>query len=83
MEIVKELYIQALPHARAGAGSLFPWDMMDGHIGAISNAVDISGFTEVAVVEYTANYASAYFGPFRDALNSAPRKSWNVPIERR
>ena len=50
-----------------------PSDMMDGRVGAIRTALDADGFTEVGILAYTAKYASAYYGPFRGALDSAPR----------
>ena len=64
---------QALSHARAGADVVAPSDMMDGRIGAIRNALETEGFCNVAILAYTAKYASAYYGPFRDALDSAPK----------
>jgi porphobilinogen synthase len=59
--------------ARAGADVIAPSDMMDGRVGAIRDALDGEGFTEVAILSYTAKYASAFYGPFREALDSAPR----------
>ncbi len=72
-ETVAVLCQQALCHARAGADIVSPSDMMDGRIGAIRDALDAEGFTEVAILAYTAKYASSFYGPFRDALASAPR----------
>ncbi|HWK99985.1 MAG TPA: porphobilinogen synthase, partial [Parapedobacter sp.] len=63
----------ALAHARAGADIVAPSDMMDGRIGYIRNVLDENGFTNVSLMSYTAKYASAFYGPFRDALNSAPK----------
>jgi porphobilinogen synthase len=63
----------ALSHARAGADMVAPSDMMDGRVGAIRQALDADGFTHVAIMSYAAKYASAYYGPFREAANSAPR----------
>lgn len=63
----------ALAHARAGADIIAPSDMMDGRIGYIRNVLDENGFTKVSLMSYTAKYASAFYGPFRDALNSAPK----------
>lgn len=60
--------------ARAGADIVAPSDMMDGRIGAIRDALDSEGFTDVSIMAYTAKYASAFYGPFRDALNSHPGK---------
>ncbi len=72
-ETVEVLCKQAVSQARAGADIISPSDMMDGRIGAIRAALDDEGFTEVSILAYTAKYASAYYGPFRDALDSAPR----------
>lgn len=78
-ETVEQLCRQALCQARAGADVVAPSDMMDGRIGAIRDALDGAGFTDVSIVSYTAKYASAFYGPFRDALDSAPRESSNAP----
>ena len=72
-ETVEVLCKQALAQARAGADIVAPSDMMDGRVGAIRDALDGDGFTEVAILSYTAKYASAFYGPFREALDSAPR----------
>ena len=64
---------QALSHARAGADIVAPSDMMDGRIGEIREALDSQGFDEVSIMAYSAKYASAYYGPFRGALESAPK----------
>ena len=58
--------------AKAGADVVSPSDMMDGRVGAMRSALDAEGFTEVSIMSYTAKYASAFYGPFRDALDSAP-----------
>ncbi|HET8647159.1 MAG TPA: porphobilinogen synthase [Vicinamibacteria bacterium] len=63
----------AVSHARAGAQVVAPSDMMDGRVGAIRSALDREGFTDVAVLSYAAKYASAYYGPFREAADSAPQ----------
>jgi porphobilinogen synthase len=63
----------ALTQARAGADIIGPSDMMDGRIGYLRELLDDEGFTEVSIMAYTAKYASAFYGPFRDALNSAPK----------
>lgn len=63
----------ALAHAEAGADIIAPSDMMDGRIGYIRNILDEAGFTDVCLMSYTAKYASAFYGPFRDALDSAPK----------
>lgn len=72
-ETVAVLVEQALCQARAGADIISPSDMMDGRVGAIRDALDDHGFTEVSILAYTAKYASAYYGPFREALDSAPK----------
>lgn len=72
-ETVEILCKQALSHARAGADIISPSDMMDGRVGAIRAALDGDGFEEVSILSYTAKYASAYYGPFRGALDSAPK----------
>ncbi|WP_138995059.1 porphobilinogen synthase [Larkinella sp. C7] len=63
----------AVAQARAGADIIGPSDMMDGRIGYIREALDKEGFTNVSIMAYTAKYAGAFYGPFRDALDSAPR----------
>lgn len=63
----------SLAHAQAGADIIAPSDMMDGRIGYIRELLDANGFTDVSLMSYTAKYASAFYGPFRDALNSAPK----------
>jgi porphobilinogen synthase len=72
-ETVAVLQQQALCHARAGADMVSPSDMMDGRVGALRAALDGAGFEGVSIMSYTAKYASAYYGPFRGALDSAPR----------
>lgn len=73
-ETVEHLCLQALSQAEAGADVVAPSDMMDGRIAAIRSALDESGFTHVSIMSYSAKYASAFYGPFRDALLSAPAK---------
>jgi len=63
----------ALAQAEAGADIIGPSDMMDGRVGYIRNVLDENGFTDVSIMAYTAKYASAFYGPFRDALSSAPK----------
>jgi porphobilinogen synthase len=63
----------AVSHARAGADLVAPSDMMDGRVGAIRTALDAAGFDEIAILSYAAKYASAFYGPFREAAGSAPR----------
>lgn len=72
-ETLEVLCLQAVCQARAGADVIAPSDMMDGRVAAIRDALDAEGFTEVSILSYTAKYASAFYGPFRDALDSAPR----------
>lgn len=67
-----QLQKQAVMQARAGADIVAPSDMMDGRIGAVRAALDQEGFTDVSIMAYTAKYASAFYGPFRDALDSHP-----------
>ncbi|MGH7449695.1 MAG: porphobilinogen synthase [Longimicrobiales bacterium] len=64
---------QALSHARAGAHIVAPSDMMDGRVGTIRTALDSEGFHDVAILSYAAKYASAFYGPFREAAGSTPR----------
>jgi porphobilinogen synthase len=63
----------ALAQAEAGADIIGPSDMMDGRVGYIRNVLDENGFTDVSIMSYTAKYASGFYGPFRDALSSAPK----------
>lgn len=71
-DITTEVLVrQALSHARAGADVVAPSDMMDGRIGAIREALEANGFHNVQIMAYSAKYASAYYGPFRDAVGSA------------
>jgi len=72
-ETVHILCKQAVCHARAGADIIAPSDMMDGRIGAIRAALDKEGFCDVLLLSYTAKYASGFYGPFREALCSAPK----------
>ena len=70
---VKILAEEALSHARAGADIVAPSDMMDGRVGAIRTALDANGFQDVAILSYAAKYCSGFYGPFRDAAQSAPQ----------
>ncbi|OZH52763.1 delta-aminolevulinic acid dehydratase [Hydrocoleum sp. CS-953] len=70
---VEALVKQALSQAEAGADIVAPSDMMDGRIGAIRKALDAAEYFDVGILAYSAKYASAYYGPFRDALDSAPK----------
>ncbi|MFL5740508.1 MAG: porphobilinogen synthase [Flavisolibacter sp.] len=76
-EIVNDPTVEALvkmsiSHAEAGADMVAPSDMMDGRIGAIREGLERSGFTKTGIMAYSAKYASCFYGPFRDALDSAP-----------
>ena len=71
-DTIEQLCKQVVCQARAGADIVAPSDMMDGRVGAIRDALDAEGFTDVSILAYTAKYASAYYGPFRDALDSHP-----------
>ncbi len=72
----------AVSHAEAGAHMVAPSDMMDGRVGAMRRALDEAGYTDVSIMSYAAKYASAYYGPFRDAAHSTPqfgdRKSYQM-----
>lgn len=72
-DVTLEMLAQiSLSHVEAGADMVAPSDMMDGHIAAIRAALDAEGHTEVPIMAYSAKYASAYYGPFRDAADSTP-----------
>jgi porphobilinogen synthase len=76
-EIVNDATVEVLAkmsvsHAQSGADFVAPSDMMDGRIGAIRKALEESGFTKTGIMSYSAKYASCFYGPFRDALDSAP-----------
>ncbi|MBK9304964.1 MAG: porphobilinogen synthase [bacterium] len=68
-----QLARMALAHAKAGADIVSPSDMMDGRVGAIRDLLDDEGFVNTSILAYSAKFASAYYGPFRDACDSAPR----------
>jgi porphobilinogen synthase len=82
-ESVEILAKMAVVHAQAGADIVAPSDMMDGRVAAIRSALDEAGFTETAILSYTAKYASAFYGPFREALGSAPVDAPNVPRDKK
>jgi len=67
------LAAESLSHARAGADIIAPSDMMDGRVGAIRKALDSGGFQDVAIMSYAAKYCSGFYGPFREAAESAPQ----------
>ncbi len=71
-ETVRLLVRQAINHARAGADMVAPSGMMDGTVGELRCGLDAAGFTDVALLSYSVKYASAFYGPFRDAADSAP-----------
>ena len=75
-ETIGVLCKQAISHAEAGADIVAPSDMMDGRVAAIRAALDHAGHTSVSIMSYTAKYASAFYGPFRGALDSAPRATY-------
>jgi porphobilinogen synthase len=72
----------AISHARAGADAVAPSDMMDGRVGALRTGLDAEGFTDTPIIAYSAKYASAFYGPFREAAGSTPshgdRKSYQM-----
>ncbi|MGE5301675.1 MAG: porphobilinogen synthase, partial [Acidobacteriota bacterium] len=79
---------EAVSHAKAGADMVAPSDMMDGRVGAIRGALDGEGFSETPIMSYAAKYASAFYGPFREAAESTPqfgdRRSYQMdPANRR
>jgi porphobilinogen synthase len=81
------LAAMALAHAQAGADVVAPSDMMDGRVGAIREVLDENGLSDIAIMSYSVKYASAYYGPFREAANSAPshgdRKSHQMDTRNR
>ena len=87
-ETLQLLAAEALSHARAGADIVAPSDMMDGRVAAIREILDANGFQHIPVMSYAVKYASAYYGPFRDAAESTPqfgdRRSYQMdPANRR
>ncbi len=78
------LTAMAVAHAQAGADLVGPSDMMDGRVGALRDGLDGAGFTETGIMSYSVKYASAYYGPFRDAADSAPqhgdRRSYQMDL---
>jgi len=71
-ETVELLVKEAISHAKAGADIIAPSDMMDGRVAAIRNGLDLNGFKNIPIMSYAVKYASGYYGPFRDAADSAP-----------
>ncbi len=82
-ETLKLLDAMAVAQAQSGFDIIGPSDMMDGRVGSIRRALDEADQTETAIMSYTAKYASAFYGPFRDALDSAPRQLENVPADKK
>jgi len=82
-ETVEVLAKMAVVHAEAGADIVAPSDMMDARVAAIREALDKSGFKDTAILSYTAKYASAFYDPFREALDSAPVEAPNVPGDKK
>lgn len=80
---VEALCQMALSHARAGADFVAPSDMMDGRIQAIRETLEDSNFENVGIMAYSAKYASAFYGPFRDALDSAPVSQTDIPKDKK
>jgi porphobilinogen synthase len=83
-ETLKLLTKEALSHAEAGVDIVAPSDMMDGRVGAIRDILDENGYDNIPIMAYSAKYASAYYGPFRDAAESPPsfgdRRSYQMDI---
>ena len=80
---VGALMKMSVSHAEAGADFVAPSDMMDGRILRMRQALDQSGFTNVGIMSYSAKYASAFYGPFRDALDSAPVDNMEIPKDKK
>jgi porphobilinogen synthase len=85
-ETVERLVRQAINHAEAGADVIAPSGMMDGCVAALRSGLDKAGFIDVSILSYAVKYASAFYGPFRDAADSAPefgdRKSYQMDPSR-
>ena len=71
-QTVERLVQQAINHAKAGAAIIAPSGMMDGTVAALRSGLDLAGYTDVSILSYAVKYASAFYGPFRDAAGSAP-----------
>ena len=80
---VEALCKMSVSHARAGADLVAPSDMMDGRIIEIRRALDDEGFEDVGILSYAAKYASAFYWPFRDALDSAPVDAQDIPEDKK
>lgn len=81
-ESVKILAEMACSHAEAGVDMIAPSDMMDGRIFKMRQQLDQSGFQDTGIISYSAKYSSAFYGPFRDALDSAPTAAENIPTNK-
>ncbi len=82
-ETLKLLDAMSVAQAQAGFDLIGPSDMMDGRVGSIRRALDQAGYSTTGIMAYTAKYASAFYGPFRDALDSAPRQLKDVPSDKK
>jgi len=82
-ETVEVLTEMSVSHAEAGADFVAPSDMMDGRILSIREALEDDGFFDTGIMSYSAKYASAFYGPFRDALDSAPVDQKNIPKDKK
>ena len=82
-ETNEALVRMSLSHAEAGADFVAPSDMMDGRVGAIREALEENGFHNVGIMSYAAKYASSFYGPFRDALDSAPVDNREIPKDKK
>jgi porphobilinogen synthase len=82
-ESLEVLSQMALVQAEAGADVIAPSDMMDGRVGALRTALDDAGRTDTAILSYAAKYASSFYGPFRAALDSAPRQREGIPTDKK
>ena len=80
---VEALCKMSVSHARAGADFVAPSDMMDGRVIQIRQALDAAGYEDAGILSYAAKYASAHYGPFRDALDSAPVASEEIPRDKK
>ena len=82
-DTVEVLAQMSVSHARAGADLVAPSDMMDGRVRGIREALDAEGYKRTGIMSYSAKYASAFYGPFRDALDSAPVAGEEIPEDKR
>ncbi len=73
----------SVSHAEAGADVVAPSDMMDGRVAAIRQGLEENGFTDVGILSYAAKYASSFYGPFRSALDSAPKENIEIPKDKK